>query len=183
MEGFAEAKIACKRRFFGCLRALRGAFGQLAKAAGRLLLLASNDLSMAFRHDLEIAGFIGLLRRYSGHIYIDVTLRHGTSSYISLISHSKGIYIYYLRHKSLILLKQPLVGKEEEQLSQSLQRTEQKLSLQLASEEAELQSYEASQALALAVADVAVNLKVYGMEDVTLYIYIVYTISSIMIYI
>eukprot|EP00435_Cladocopium_sp_Y103_P024133 s1601_g5.t3 len=55
--------------------------------------------------------------------------------------------------------------KEEEHLHQTLQRTEKKLATHLASEDAERQRCEASQALAFAVADVAEHLKAKQPEN------------------
>lgn len=55
--------------------------------------------------------------------------------------------------------------KEEEHLRHSLQRTEQKLATQLATEDAARQRCEASQALAFAVADVAHQLKAKQSEN------------------
>ncbi|CAE7788054.1 unnamed protein product, partial [Symbiodinium microadriaticum] len=55
--------------------------------------------------------------------------------------------------------------KQEEHLRSSLQRTEQRLANQLASEDAVRQRTEASQALAYAVADVAANLKAESQES------------------
>lgn len=55
--------------------------------------------------------------------------------------------------------------KEEEHLRHSLQRTEQKLATQLATEDAARQRCEASQALAFAVADVAQQLKAKQSEN------------------